>query len=151
MKKIILFLSVIIAGVTVSYFFLHKNYIQSELICEIPNPSNDFYPDAYEFFHSKKEIDNFLARTQETRSYKNHINKVKFNFNNFSYFVVYGREVKEIYYSYKSTFFDDMSPTYARPKGKIPVFINYKNKGSRNGVFIYRIERDNRLRGFYGI
>lgn len=151
MKKIILLLSLIIAGISVSYFFLHKNYIKSELICEIPNTSNVFHPDAYEFFHSKNEIDRFLELNQTTKSYKNYINKTEFDFNDFSYFIVYGREVKEIYYSYKSTFFDDQSPTYARPGGKIPVFINYKNKGSRNGVFIYRIKRDKRLRGFYGI
>ena len=136
---------------SVLYFFFYKNYLQSELICEIPNPSNVFYPDAYKFFHSKNEIDRFLELNQTTKSYKNYINKTEFDFNNFSYFIVYGREVKNIYYSHKSTFFDDKSESYARPKGKIPVFINYKNERSRNGVFIYRIEKDNRLRGFYGI
>ncbi|TPD73741.1 hypothetical protein [Flavobacterium microcysteis] len=150
MKKIILFLILIFAGISVTYFFFYKNYLQPELICEIPDPDNTFRPDGYEFFHSKNEIDRYLELNQTTKSYKNYINKTDFNFNNFSYFIVYGREVKNIYYSYKSTFFDDKSESYARPNGKIPVFINYKNEGSRNGVFIYRIERDDRLRGFYG-
>lgn len=53
-------------------------------------------------------------------------------------------------YSQKQIYFDDPTPSYARTKGKIPVFVKYEDGDSAtNGIFIYRVAKDKRLRGFY--
>jgi len=55
-----------------------------------------------------------------------------------------------MYYSFKSTLFDDKSAAYAKRIGRRVLFIEYENVGTQ-GTFIYQIDKDLKLRGFFGI
>jgi len=138
------------------YFFYKKVYLDFEIVCEFPNIRNgEFYPDAYVFFHSQQSIDNFFELISETRKIKSFIPKeIVFDFTNYSYCIFYGRKVENMYYSYKTTYFDDPSPSYAscRKYGKKCVFVKYFDQrlDSANGIFLYRVNKDEKLSGFNG-
>lgn len=151
MKKIIIFLVSATILMLLVYTFYHKNYIQYDLVFKSLNKNEKFYPGAYEFFHSKEDIHSYFNRTTETKGYGIKSRNIVFDFENYSYVIFYGRRVKNMYYSYKTTFFDDISPSYARPKNKIIVFVEYENDKSEKGIFIYKVKKDIRLRGFYGL
>lgn len=131
------------------FVFYHKNYLDYKLVYEGFNLKENFEPNAYEFFHSKEEIISFFKRNKETRKIENNCGNIKFDFENYSYCIFFGGRVKQMYYSYKTTLCNDISPSYARPSGKKVVFVEYEGN-KKNTVFIYRIKKDNSLRGFYG-
>jgi len=133
------------------WIFYRKHYLYFELVCEIPVVTS-FRPDAYVFFHSKNDLDRYFNLNENTKEYKRLLPNVDFNFKEYSYCIVYGRKIEQIWYSNKSTYFDDKSASYAKPKGRIPVFITYEveNKDMSN-VYLYKMEKDKRLRGFLGI
>ena len=111
----------------------------------IPETS-EFYPFAHVIFHNKKKLESFFKMTEETRVYKSKIqDNIKFDFENYSYIIVYGRTVKKMWYSYKETLFDDPSPSYNRSWKKQVVFVEYNDKNSGQ-VYIYQIPKDDKLR-----
>ncbi len=63
----------------------------------------------------------------------------------------FGKRVVKMEYSLKQTVFDDPTPYYSKPKNTIPVFVEYDKSDLKenNGLFIYRIPKNNKLRGFY--
>jgi hypothetical protein len=105
---------------------------------------------AYEFFHSKEEINNYFKRNDTTKELFNKIENINFNFDKYSYCVVYGFEVEKMYYSYQDIYFNDLSPKYARPSNKILVSIKYRDQ-FKNKVIFYKLNKNPKLRGFYGI
>ena len=75
----------------------------------------------------------------------------KLDFNNHTYLFVFGAPIKKMYYSFKTTLFDDKSPSYAkaiRHKKKC-VFINYNIPTGY--TYLYEIKKDETLTGFNGI
>ena len=139
-------LMIIAGGV---YEFFHKNSISFETVYRVPNDEK-FRPLGYEFFHSRQELESYFKRNNRTKDLRGKLSEVEFDFVNYSYCIFYGRKITSMSYSYKATYFDDITPTYARPKGKIPVFVTYDAApSSERGTFIYRVSKDDRLRGFY--
>ncbi len=151
MKKSVILLVIIGMLILLTYVFFRKNYLQCDLFYEIPNSDKDFYPNGYEFFHSKKEIDNYINRNKRTKDLREKLQMLDFDFKNYSYCVFYGRKAKKIYHSYKTTLLDDLSPSYAKPNGKTLVFVEYEDDDKGKGVFIYKTKKNIKLRGFYGI
>ena len=75
----------------------------------------------------------------------------KLDFNNHTYLFVFGAPIKKMYYSFKTTLFDDKPPSYAkaiRHKKKC-VFINYNIPTGY--TYLYEIKKDETLTGFNGI
>ena len=72
------------------------------------------------------------------------------NFDKYSYVIVYGAKVKRMYYSIKSTIFDDKSPYYcsAIRHKKMCLFIEYQEPD--NYMYIYQIDKNCRLKSFGG-
>lgn len=147
-KKIILLVSVLSIVIFIIGFFYqfevdYSNYKRIERI-----DGNGFYPDAYVIFHTEKD---FL----ESTVYDNHGSNIKrsmnLNFEKYSYVIVYGAKVKRMYYSLKSTIFDDKSPYYcsAIRKRKICLFIEYQ--APDNYMYIYQIDKNCMLKSFGGI
>lgn len=133
------------------YFFYKKNYITFELVCSIPDQTT-FRPDAYVFFHSEKELNSFFDYNENTKKYKEYLLKTqkdKFNFSKYSYCIFYGKKIASMYYSFKTTLFNDKTPPYQRDN-KIPVFVCYKLSENNSYAYIYRIERNINFRGFLG-
>lgn len=151
MRKIILVLCSATILMLLVYTFYHKTYINNDLVFQSLNKNEKNYPDAYEFFHSKEEIEHYFYRNKHTKDIKIKCRDIVFDFKNYSYVIFDGHRVKKIFYSYKTTFFDDISPSYAKPKGKKPVFVEYEDDKSEKGIFIYKVKKDISLRGFYGV
>lgn len=107
-----------------------------------------FYPDAYAIFHTQKE-------SRESTVYHYHGRNIehamKLNFEKYSYVIVYGAKVKRMYFSIKSTLFDDKSPYYcsALRNRMICLFIEYQ--APDNYMYIYQIKKNNLLKSFGGI
>lgn len=151
MKKSFILLVVIGIFVLLTYLFFHKNYLQFDLFYKIPNSAKDFYPNGYEFFHSKKELDNYVNRNKRTKTLGQKLLTLNFDFDKYSYCVFYGRKVKKLYHSYKSTLLDDLSASYIKYNKKTLVFVEYEKDDNEKGIFIYKIKKNTKLRGFYGI
>ena len=107
-----------------------------------------FYPDAYVIFHTEKEF-------RESVVYDNHgsniMHAMNLDFEKYSYVIVYGAKVKRMYYSVKSTLFDDKSPYYcsAIRNRKFCLFIEYQIPD--NYMYVYQINKNNLLKSFGGI
>lgn len=147
-KIVVLLVSVISIMIFVVGFFYqfevdYSNYKRIERI-----DGDGFYPDAYVIFHTEKE---FI----ESSVYKYHGSKIKcsmnLNFEKYSYVIVYGAKVKRMYYSVKSTIFDDKSPYYcgAIKNKKFCLFIDYQ--APDNYMYIYQIDKNYMLKSFGGI
>ena len=150
MKKwtLVCLVSLVIAGV--SYTFFHKTYVSFELVGKVPEGNKDFRPHGYEFFHSRQEIESYFRRNERTKELHKNLSNVPLDFTNYSYCLFYGRKVVTMSHSGKTTYFDDPTPSYARPSGKIPVFVTYdQTLSGERGTFLYRVSKDDRLRGFY--
>ena len=155
MKKIIIIFVILFSSIGF-YIFFQKNYLDFKIVSNTTNSNEPFSPMAYEFFHSEKSYDSFFERTVWTKNIKSNFPNVgKLDFENYSYCIFFGKSVKSLYYSYKTTYFDDPSPSYAsaRRYGKKCVFVVYEDEASddKKGVYLYRVKRDNKLRGFEGL
>jgi len=153
------------AIVIAAHFFFKKTYLDVELVYELPYMSNGEME--YLFFHSKQSMDdsytpNILTIPVPAGSSASYIflnemqdkyllsNNYTFDFGQYSYCIVYGKKVSSMYYSYKTTYFDDRSsPIFScRKRGKKCVFVTY-DPNSVHGTYIYRVKKDVLLRGFY--
>jgi hypothetical protein len=149
MKKKILLLSLLTLMLLVCFVFFKKTYLDFDLVYVEKNVNETFKPDAYEFFHSKNEMNIFFNRNEKTKKIGTNC-KINFDFEKYSYCIFYGCKIKNLYYSYKTTFFNDMTPKYARPNNKKVVFVEYGDN-KKSEIYIYKISKDESLRGFYGI
>lgn len=105
---------------------------------------------AYVFFHSENDLKKYFSINAATREIERKAANIKFDFANYSYCIFFGRKVTNMNYSYKQTYFDDPTPSYARTKGKIPVFVEYeKDNTNPTGIFLYRVPKNEKMRGFY--
>ncbi len=111
----------------------------------------EFYPDAYRFIHSEEEFGNLMQLVDSELDVDSLISQNQLDFARYTYLIVFGARIKRIYYSYKSTWFNDRSPSYAkaRRRNKNCVFVEYDLPDHR--VYLYRLERDTTWRGFDGI
>jgi len=156
MKKIyfvLIILGLIILTIPIHSFY-KKNFLEVNRYYKIPNVESNYYPGAYVFFHSNDKLRQFFEMNESTRTYRENSKNINFDFENYSYLIVYGAKIESIYYSFKTTYFNDPSPSYAKAKrfGKKCVFINYdKASEDEKGVYFYRLRKDTTLRGFDGL
>lgn len=151
MKKTIVYSVLILISIILVYIFFHKSSINYELLIKIPKSDKEFYPNAYEFFHSKESIEKYFNRNNKTKEYQKEVQDIDFDFKKHSYLIVYGKKIKNLYHSYKTSYFNDLSPSYSKPRNKTLIFVEYEENNSDTGVFIYIVDKDSNLRGFYGI
>ena len=106
-----------------------------------------FYPDGYSVFHTEKE---FLESATYFYDGKDIAKAMKLDFSRYSYVLLQGAKVKRMYYSIKSTLFDDKSPDWAKARRfwKFCLFIEYQEPDGY--MYIYQIDKNTRLRGFGG-
>lgn len=158
MKRKMLYVGIIalIIFASGSYFFFKKNYLDYELVSQIPNSNEEFHPMAYEFFHSKNAYESFFARNTNTIKLKTVFpNSSNLDFENYSYCIFFGKSLNSLYYSYKTTYYDDPSPSYAscRRKGKkfVQAIYNETNQNNDKGIFLYKVKKDEGLSGVDGL
>lgn len=144
----------VIITISLSYIFFKKHYISYSAYYRLSFCQTEFYPLAYRFINSEQELIKLLAlkdngRNKETRI-RSVLSSIDFDFNNHTYLIVYGAPVKDMYYSIKTTLFDDISPSYAsaRRYGKQCVFINYSLPTGY--CYIYELEKNTDITGFDG-
>lgn len=138
------------------YLFIKKNHVNFELVSKVQNSNEDLYPLAYEFFHSQIAYETFFERNSNTKILKNNFPKSSdLDFTNYSYCVFFGKGLEDLYFSYKTTYLDDPSPSYAscRSKGKkfVVAIYNETSENSEKGIFLYKITKDERLSGVDGL
>ena len=106
-----------------------------------------FYPDGYGVFHTEKD---FLQSATYLYHGKDITKVMKLDFSKYSYVEVNGAKVKRMYYSIKSTLFDDKSPDWAKARRfwKLCLFIEYQDPDGY--MYVYQINKNSRLRGFGG-
>lgn len=148
MKKKCLIAAILICVIGLVAFF-HETELQFELICSTKGRGT-FYPDAYVVIKSEAINKDFFSTNAATKELAAVcIDKV--DVSKYSYVVVYDKQVKRMYYSYKTTFFDDKSASYVKRWGVDVLFVEYADAPAEGGAFIYRIDKNETLRGFYGI
>jgi hypothetical protein len=149
-KKVLSFVTVVSIITILIVGFFHEfevDYSDYRRIKRVDGEEG-FYPDAYVIFHTEKE---FL----ESAVYDYHGSIIKrsmnLNFEKYSYVIVYGAKVKRMYYSVKSTIFDDKSPYYcsAIRNKMMCLFIEYQ--APDNYMYIYQIDKNCMLKSFGGI
>lgn len=139
-----------------SYLFFKKNYLDFELVSQMTNSDEEFYPMAYEFFHSKNAYDSFFTRNSNTIKLKTAFpNSSNLDFENYSYCIFFGKSLNSLYYSYKTTYYDDPSPSYASCKRNGKKFVqavyNDTNQNNTKGIFLYKVNKDEKLSGVDGL
>ena len=134
-----------------SFIICNKHYIKYSACYKLPIPKTPFYPDAYKFANTKEEFLSNVKLINNAIKVEAIIDTNKLDFNHHTYLFVFGASIKNMYYSFKTTLFDDKSPSYAkaiRHKKKC-VFINYNIPTGY--TYLYEIKKDETLTGFNGI
>ena len=128
-----------------------KHYIKYSARYKLTTLKTPYYPDAYRFINTKEDLEVCIESVNDTVDVKNFIESNKIDFRRYSYVMVFGAPIKEMYYSLKTTIFDDKSPSYAKAikYNKKCVFIKYAHPTGY--IYIYRIKKDLSLTGFNGI
>lgn len=176
-KNIIIFaLSIIFAGALVAglYIYKKKNYPEFELVKAINSSQKlkDGYPYAYYFFHSNKDIEDYMKCLRRFNGYMEDLkrNGVEFDFENYSYCITLKMPVEKMCYGYEYS--KEMDPTYKNsiPKNSNTIFVDLKYQGEeriyiKNGegkfilqrefgkckktnfIYVYRLKKNTRLRG----
>lgn len=124
--------------------FFKKTYLDFEKVC-MAKSHTEFLPDAYVVINSQEKLKDFLFLRKEFKSCSK-----SFDFTKYTYIVVYGGAVKSMYYSFKTTYFNDKSASYAPHWNSNVLFINYTNEFSDKSITIYKVNKQEKLRGFYG-
>lgn len=152
MKKIEPFIMIFFIMAFVLYFlyaFFCKHYIQYSACYKLPMQTC-FWPYAYEFINTREKLQFHIEGEDKAFDVDGFIRSKKIDFDRHTYLIVHGAPVENMYYSWKTTLFDDISPDWAKAWRyyKQCVFINYR--APTGGVYIYEIKKDVRLRGFGG-
>lgn len=149
--KIALYVIISLILVLLSIDYLQNFFRQRDVLYNAfyEIDEDDFYPDAYVVFHSEMQL-------KQSAAYRFHADEIekamsgKFDFFKYSYVIVYGAKIERMYYSFKSTIFDDKSPSYASARRfhKQCLFIEYKEPDGH--IYMYQIDRNPELMGFGG-
>lgn len=145
---IIAFISITVPSLL--FLFYSKHYIRYSACYKIKTLKTPFYPDAYCFINSKDKFDLCVTPHDNAFDETKFIEYYKIDFNRYTYVIVYGAPIKNMYYSLKTTLWDDDSPSYDRAirYNKKFVVINYEHPTGY--IYLYRIKKDLSLRGFGG-
>lgn len=143
----------LIAAIVLSLFYIaySKHYIKYSACYKLKTLKTPYYPDAYRFINTKEVFEVCIESVDNTIDVKKFIESNKIDFRRYSYVMVFGAPVKDMYYSLKTTIFDDKSPSYAKAikYKKKCAFIKYAHPTGY--VYIYQIKKDLSLTGFNGI
>lgn len=134
-----------------AYLSFKKHYISYSACYKLTSVSTPFYPDAYRFINTIHEFDVVFKSMDTTYNLETFFDSCDIDLNSYTYLIVVGAPIKEMYYSYVTTVFADKSPDYAKAirKNKKCVFIDYYPPTGH--VYIYRIKQDLSLSGFDGL
>lgn len=146
-KKTVIAIS-LISIIALTFGFFHQFEVDYSDYKKIkPVGGEGFYPDGYSVFHTEKE---FLQSATYLYDGKDITHVMNMDFSKYSYVMVQGAKIKRMYFSIKSTLFDDKSPDWAKARrfGKLCLFIEYQTPD--NYMYIYQIGKNTFLRGFGG-
>ncbi len=148
-KKVLSFVTVVSIITILIVGFFHEfevDYSDYRRIKRVDGEEG-FYPDGYIVFHTEKE---YIQSACFFHLGKDISQVIDLDFSKYSYVIVQGAKIKRMYYSIKSTLFDDKSPYWAsaRRHGKLCLFIEYQTPDKN--IYIYQIEKNTLLTGFGG-
>ena len=133
------------------FIICNKHYIKYSACYKLAITKTPFYPDAYKLINTKEELLSNIKLINNVIKEESVIDINKLDFYNHTYLLVFGAPIKNMYYSFKTTLFDDKSPSYAKAirHNKKCVFINYNVPTGY--TYLYEIAKDETLTGFCGI
>ena len=138
-----------------------KNYVEYDKYYKVNSGKTDFRPGAYCFYHVESydstkphqpAISYLYSYNQRYHRYDTSaLDSIDFDFTRYSYLVVYGAKVKNMYWNFITTTFEDDSPSYccARRYGQQFVKIEYEEPDGN--IYIYRIKHNEALTGYCGL
>lgn len=142
----IFLLIVILTSFSVCFFHQHEiPYIEYHAV-----DKSDFWPMAFRIFHDESSMQSYINLYEKGGAMEQKISEIQLDFEKYSYILVYGAKIDRMYYSMKSTWFDDISPYYAsaRRYNECRLFIDYLNPDGC--VYLYQIKKNVKLRGICG-
>ena len=156
--RLIATVSFLVAGVYVMVF--RENEVEYNEVYDITAVDHEFYPGAYEFYHElhnnpdkhRPAFETLLSHNRQYHRYNSEVlDSIHFDFQKYSYLVVYGAKIKRMYWNYITTTFEDESPSYccARRYGRQFVKIEYQEPDGK--IYLYRLKHDDRLTVFQGL
>lgn len=110
MNKIIILGISLLSIFFLLFYFFKEHKVEFVKIETIKTDENQNYPNAYEFIHSNEELINYIDRNSKTKYFFKKLKAEKFDFENFSYVIVYGNELEKMKYSYYISLFKDPTP-----------------------------------------
>ena len=93
------------------YFIYNKHYIQYNACYKFPMLKTSFYPDAYKFINTREDFEKYTELIDNAINLSSIFEFRKLDFEKYTYILVFGAPVKNMYYSLKTTFCDDKSPS----------------------------------------
>lgn len=98
----------------------------------------DFYPYAYRLIMDKDKWVSYVRTNSDTKMLSI-INEDSLDFKKRMYLIVYGAKIKNMYWSFKSTLFDDVNASYSKGfrKGKKLIMVDYMTPDGN--IYVYRM------------
>jgi len=150
-KYYILALVVLISISYTTYKFFEKHYVTPVACYKIAYKKTDIHP--IKLIHTEEDLERYayyFDRWDQSFNpnhsyYKDYFRSLHIDFNKYSVVIVYGAPINSMFYSWKSTFFDDQSEDYCKAykKGLQCLFIEYDEVD--NETYLYLIPRNERL------
>jgi len=106
-------------------------------------PHGSFYPLSYKFLHSDHDIDAYFSYGDKAAK----LRSLNLDFSNYTFLVSFGKRVLKAYHS---PFAADPTPRYARKWNSWFVTIVYEDVSVDDQVYIYRTNKNQKLRGYEG-
>ncbi len=152
-QKRLFLIVVFITTIVLSLFYIaySKHYIKYSACYKLVTLKTPFYPDAYRFINTKEDFEIYIGLMDNTIDVKSFIDYNKIDFKRYTYIMVFGAPVEEMYYSLKTTIFDDKSPSYAKAMRFKKKCVLIKYAPPTGYIYIYRIKKDLSLTGFNGM
>ena len=130
------------------FIFFKKDTIPYEKVTTIEVASATACPIGYIFIHDKEEMKSKIklitCNNDSIISYTDTL----FDFDRFSYILIEGCEIKELYHSYYSDYFIDISPSWVKKRDGI--FVNAVVAETKEHCFyIYKVKKNQKYRGHF--
>ena len=141
MKKIFFIIIGIVIFIVCCMLFFYKHHIRIYECYEIPMSNTEYRPLGYRVFNSSEEYDDFCSYASDSVGLRLYKKKNGFEFDKYSYLIVHGAKVDNLYYSWKTTLFDDNNPTYAKAYRQLKHYLMIDYECVDNKSYLYKIDK----------
>lgn len=95
--------SISITVLSLLYLVYSRHYISYSACYKLASLKTPFYPDAYRFINTKEDFEVCINSMNHISGTYHFIESCKMDFKNYTYLIVFGAPVRDMYYSIKTT------------------------------------------------